>query len=80
MAVIYDHVKAGVPTPDALVSSIFSELDAVGCVAAILGCSALSVVGIPSAFGRVRVLVALDVLARESVRACGGHVKDVAHR
>lgn len=80
MAVIYDHVKAGVPTPDALVSSIFSELEAEGCDAAILGCTELSVVGIPSAFGSVRVIDALDVLARESVRACGGRVKDAAHR
>lgn len=76
MAVIYDHVKAGVPTPRTLISSIFSELEREGCDAAILGCTELSVIDIPPALGAVSVIDALDVLARESVRACGGRLKE----
>lgn len=80
MAVIYDFVKSGTPVPDALIASIFAELEEAGCDAAILGCTELSVIGIPAVLGSVRVIDALDVLAFESVRACGARVKRLTDR
>lgn len=75
MAAIYTYVKAGVPTPQALVDSIFTELVREGCDSAILGCTELSVIGIPDGLKGIRVVDCLDVLARESVLACGGSLR-----
>ncbi len=71
MDVIYGHVKAGIPVPEELTASIFAELEEAECDGAILGCTELSVIGIPDAVDGIMVFDALDVLACESVRACG---------
>lgn len=75
MACIYDYVKAGVPVPEEVIVRIFAELTREGCDAAILGCTELSCMGLPESVDGIRVVDALDVLARESVRACGGTIR-----
>ena len=71
MAVIYDHVKAGRPAPDDLLDDIFADLEAQDCDTTILGCTELSVIGLPESVKGIRVIDALSSLAEGCVAACG---------
>ncbi len=71
MAIIYDHVKAGRAVPDGLLDDIFADLEAQGCDTAILGCTELSVIGIPPIVRGIHVIDALSSLAEGCVAACG---------
>lgn len=74
MSIIYDYVKAGV-TPDmALFASVRDELKEKGVEVIVLGCTELSLLKKENDLGN-GILDALEVLARESVLACGKTVK-----
>ncbi len=71
MSIIYDDVKAGrSPEPHA-VEAVCSALEDVGCDCLMLGCTELSLLGLPRRRGNVCVVDALDVLAWACVNACG---------
>ena len=74
MSLIYDYVKAGV-TPDmALFDSVREELIGKGAEVIVLGCTELSLLKKQTDLGN-GILDALEVLAKESVKACGKAVK-----
>ncbi len=75
MSIIYDHVKAGTEPPAALLDEVFADLETLGCATAILGCTELSVLDIPTEVRGIRVIDALDVLAAACVVACGARLK-----
>lgn len=74
MALIYDQVKAGLEPDMALFTSIRDELRAKGAQAVVLGCTELSLLKKQQDLG-CGILDALEVLAKESVLACGKRVK-----
>ena len=74
MTLIYDQVKAGLEPDMALFAAIRDELRAKGAQAVVLGCTELSLLKKQQDLGR-GVLDALEVLAKESVLACGKQVK-----
>lgn len=74
MALIYDQVKAG-QTPDlALFASVKEQLRQKGAQVVVLGCTELSLLKKEAPLGD-GILDALEVLALESVLACGKPVK-----
>lgn len=74
MTLIYDQVKAGVAPDMALFASIRDELRGKGAQAVVLGCTELSLLKKEQDLG-CGILDALEVLAKESVLACGKTVK-----
>lgn len=74
MTLIYDQVKAGIVPDLALFASIRDELRAKGAQAVVLGCTELSLLKKEQDLGD-GILDALEVLAKESVLACGKSVK-----
>ena len=74
MTLIYDQVKAGLEPDMALFAAIRDELRSKGAQAVVLGCTELSLLKKQQDLG-VGVLDALEVLAKESVLACGKQVK-----
>lgn len=74
MALIYDQVKAGLSPDMALFGSIRDQLHSCGAQVVILGCTELSLLKKEQSLGD-GVLDVLDVLAKESVLACGKPVK-----
>lgn len=79
MTLIYDQVKAGLEPDMALFASIREELRRKGAQAVVLGCTELSLLKKEQALGD-GVLDALEVLAKESVLACGKRVKPEYHQ
>lgn len=77
MEVIYDYVKAGRPAPDALTERLVSHGAERGADGVILGCTELSMLGLPPRVGDVPVIDALDVLAWRSVLACEAPARDL---
>lgn len=74
MSIIYDYVKAGI-TPDmTLFEAVRNELFDAGAQVIVLGCTELSLLKKDNDLGD-GILDALEVLARESVIACGKNVK-----
>ena len=74
MSIIYDYVKAGI-TPDmTLFEAVRRELFAAGAQVIVLGCTELSLLKKDNDLGD-GILDALEVLAKESVLACGKTVK-----
>ena len=74
MSIIYDYVKAGI-TPDmSLFEDVQQELFESGAEVIVLGCTELSLLKKDYPLGS-GILDALEVLARESVLACGKNVK-----
>lgn len=74
MALIYDQIKAGIPADMELFFSIRDELRRAGAEAVVLGCTELSLLKKQQELGSGIVDV-LEVLAKESVIACGKAVK-----
>lgn len=74
MALIYDQVKAGVAPDMTLFASIRDELRSFGAEVVVLGCTELSLLKKGHDLGN-GILDALEVLAKESVLACGKPVK-----
>ncbi len=74
MALIYDQVKAGLSPDMDLFESIRNQLHSSGAEVVILGCTELSLLKKSRDLGD-GILDVLDVLAKESVLACGKPVK-----
>lgn len=74
MTLIYDQVKAGIAPDMELFTSIRDRLHRNGAQVVILGCTELSLLKKERSLGD-GILDVLDVLARESVLACGKPVK-----
>lgn len=74
MKLIYDQVKAGRPPDMALFAAIRDELRRKGAEVVVLGCTELSLLKKGQDLG-CGILDALEVLAKESVLACGKQVK-----
>ena len=74
MSIIYDYVKAGISPDMALFESVRSELFEAGAQVIVLGCTELSLLKKNTDLGD-GILDALEVLAKESVIACGKTVK-----
>ena len=74
MALIYDQVKAGIPADLQLFHGICGQLRRQGAQVVILGCTELSLLKKQADLGD-GILDVLDVLAKESVIACGKPVK-----
>lgn len=74
MTIIYDQVKAGVPADLQLFHGICGQLRRHGAQVVILGCTELSLLKKQADLGD-GILDVLDVLAKESVIACGKPVK-----
>lgn len=74
MTLIYDQVKAGLEPDLALFNTIRNELCGNGAEVVVLGCTELSMLKKEYDLGD-GVLDALEVLAKESVLACGKRVK-----
>ena len=76
MSIIYDEIKRGDSGSREKFAAVDRDLRAQGCDGAILACTELSVYkehhGVPEHY-----LDALDVLAEESVRACGYPLREV---
>lgn len=70
MEIIYSYVKAGKTVPEELKANVLSELQKKGCDSVILGCTELSVIGLPKKWGNLNVIDALDELAQACVDAC----------
>lgn len=74
MALIYDQVKAGKQPDLALFHSVKEQLRQKGAEVVVLGCTELSLLKKQAPLGD-GILDALEVLAQESVLACGKQVK-----
>ena len=74
MTLIYDQVKAGLEPDMSLFASIRDELCRNGAQVVVLGCTELSLLKKDHDLGS-GILDALEVLAKESVLACGKAVK-----
>ena len=74
MTLIYDQVKAGLEPDMSLFGSIRDELFCNGAQVIVLGCTELSLLKKDYDLG-TGILDALEVLAKESVLACGKAVK-----
>ena len=74
MTIIYDQVKAGIPADLQLFHGICGQLRRQGAQVVILGCTELSLLKKQADLGD-GILDVLDVLAKESVIACGKPVK-----
>ena len=79
MSLIYDQVKAGLEPDMELFTAIRDELRSKGAQAVVLGCTELSLLKKQQDLGS-GVLDALEVLAKESVLACGKQVKAEYHQ
>ena len=74
MSIIYDYVKAGIAPDMSLFEDVRRELFENGAEVIVLGCTELSLLKKDYPLGS-GILDALEVLARESVMACGKNVK-----
>ena len=74
MSIIYDYVKAGIAPDMTLYEDVRKELFEAGAEVIVLGCTELSLLKKDHALGS-GILDALEVLAKESVLACGKPVK-----
>lgn len=74
MTLIYDQIKAGKKPDMALFASIRDDLRGQGAQVVVLGCTELSLLKKEQELGD-GILDALEVLAKESVIACGKPVK-----
>ncbi len=74
MSVIYDYVKAGTKPDMMLFDAVRAELFDAGAQVIVLGCTELSLLKKDNDLGD-GILDALEVLAKESVLACGKNVK-----
>lgn len=75
MKLIYDQIKAGVEPDMALFADLRDELLRAGAEVIVLGCTELSLLKKKHDLGN-GILDALEVLAKESVLACGKTVRE----
>jgi aspartate racemase len=75
MTLIYEQVKAGKQPDLALFQQVCQELRQLGAEAVVLGCTELSLLKKQYPLGD-GIIDALEVLAKESVLACGKQVKE----
>ena len=78
MTLIYDQVKAGKQPDLTLFQQVCRELQDLGAEAVVLGCTELSLLKKQYPLGN-GIIDALEVLAKESVLACGKQVKEEYH-
>jgi aspartate racemase len=78
MELIYDQVKAGKQPDLTLFQQVSRELQDLGAEAVVLGCTELSLLKKQYPLGN-GIIDALEVLAKESVLACGKQVKEEYH-
>ena len=74
MALIYDQVKAGLQPDLKLFETVKQQLRQKGAQVIVLGCTELSLIKKETPLGK-GILDALEVLAQESVLACGKNIK-----
>ena len=74
MTLIYDQIKAGKPADPALFEAVKHQLRHKGAQAVVLGCTELSLLK-KGAYLGTGILDALEVLAQESLIACGKSIK-----
>ena len=74
MSIIYDYVKAGIAPDMSLFEDVRRELFENGAEVIVLGCTELSLLKKDNNLGN-GILDALEVLAKESVLACGKQIK-----
>jgi aspartate racemase len=79
MALIYDQIKAGKPADPALFEKVKQQLRHKGAQAVVLGCTELSLLK-KGAYLGTGILDALEVLAQESLIACGKSIKSEYQR
>lgn len=77
MSAIYDYVKAGCRAPEGMLDPVCDDLIAKGADCLILGCTELSLLGIPKVYKGVPVIDSMDALAYASVVACEYPVRDI---
>ena len=77
MSAIYDYVKAGREAPSGMLDEVCNDLIDAGADCLILGCTELSLLGIPKIYEGVPVIDSMDALAYASVVACGYPVRDL---
>lgn len=77
MSIIYDDVKAGREADPAKVGGVLEAMMAQGVDGIVLGCTELSLLGIPRRVQGVAVVDALDVLAWRCVTECGARAHDL---
>lgn len=75
MRIIYDQVKAGRKVDIAAFYYLVETLKEQGCQAIILGCTELSVVRRDFHVFQPEIIDSLEVLARQTIRACGKPLK-----
>ena len=75
MKLIYDQIKAGVEPDMTLFADLRDELYRAGAEIIVLGCTELSLLKKDHDLGN-GILDALEVLAKESVLACGKTVRE----
>ncbi len=78
MSVIYDYVKAGRAVPAGMFEEVLDEMLVRGCNGFILGCTELSLLGMPTRYREKPVVDALDVLAWRCVQECGAPAHGLA--
>ena len=79
MALIYDQIKAGKPADPALFEQVKQQLRRKGAQVVVLGCTELSLLK-KGAYLGTGILDALEVLAQESLIACGKPIKSEYQR
>jgi aspartate racemase len=79
MTLIYDQIKAGKPADPALFEKVKQQLRHQGAQAVVLGCTELSLLK-KGAYLGTGILDALEVLAQESLIACGKSIKSEYQR
>lgn len=77
MSIIYDEVKAGYPVSSEKVKNVCDALTDAECDGIILGCTELSLLGLPRRRGETIIVDALDVLAWTCVTECGAKARSL---
>ena len=77
MSIIYDDVKAGRPASPEKVVNVCDALTSAGSDGIMLGCTELSLLGLPRKVGEALVVDALDVLAWRCVTLCGAKARNL---
>lgn len=77
MSIIYDDVKAGRAADGRKVDAVCAALADAGCDGIMLGCTELSLLGLPRRRAAVRIVDALDVLAWKCIAECGAKARDL---
>lgn len=77
MSIIYDDVKAGRVADAEKVDNVCDALTDAGCNGIMLGCTELSLLGLPRMRGGACIVDALDVLAWKCITECGAKARNL---